>query len=349
MQAFQGCRVLIGLVVTVTAMVLVSSCDATSLQYPTVAPTVFELDGPGNNVDDPCFWFDQENPAGSLVFVTTKDSGLVEVFNIATGEFVTSIKGFGRANNCAVAGNLLLTTDLKSDLAEAQPGKVKVHRIPGFDLVRSFAEDTEAPHGIDILTLPDGKQRVYVTDESDASVHVYDLASGILLRTFSTGFGDGIEPILVDDFHNRVFVARGEDEDRRGIGVFGPDGTLLREFGAEIFANDAEGMAIYACGDGGYLIVADQNKTKAEFEIFERVSLEHLGTFWIQNGDGEFTDATDGIDILQAPLPGFPSGVLAVCDGCGANLPDEMDLVSWDRVASTMGLKRCPDGVAAAD
>jgi 3-phytase len=304
--------------------------------------TFLELDGPGENVDDPCFWVDPADPAGALLLVTTKDSGLVEVFGLATGKLVAVIRGFGRPNNCAVEGNLLLTTDRDPSAKGAQPGKVKVHRLPALELVRTFGEDMREPHGIDVLTLPGGQRHVYVTDKPDASVHVYELESGRLVRVFSTGFGDGIEPILADDRYQRIFVARGEKEERRGIGLFSPTGELQREFGADVFEKDAEGMAIYACGDEGYLVVADQHKKKTEFEVFDRRTLGHITTFRVHDGAGEFTGATDGIDILQVALPGLPSGALAACDGCGSNLPDEMDVVSWERVADAAGLRRCP-------
>jgi myo-inositol-hexaphosphate 3-phosphohydrolase len=307
-------------------------------RYPEVAPTALELDGPGENVDDPCFWVDPADPAGSLIFITTKDSHLVEVFNVVTGAFVATIPGFGIANNCAVHGDLLLTTDRGAD------DNVKVHHIPDFALLRTFGEGMGEPEGIDVLHTPEGETLIYVTDSSDASVHVYDLATGALVRSFSTGFGAGIEPILADDLYQRIYVARGEKESTRGVGLFDPDGTLLFEFAANVFKNDAEGMAIYACGAAGYLVIADQHGSRTELEIFDRVTLQHLGTFNMQDGGGEFTSATDGIDILQTPLPGFPNGLLAACDGCGSNLPDEMDVVSWDHIAAVMGLHVCPDG-----
>jgi len=311
-----------------------------------IAPIDRELDGPGKNVDDACFWLDARDPAASLLFVTAKDSGLVEVFNVVTGALVSTITGFGLPNNCVVEGDLLLTTDREAGAGEAAPGGVKVHRIPGFALARTFASDTVAPHGIDVLTLPSGQKRVYVTDSADASVHVYDLDSGLAVTKFATGFGGGIEPVLADDGRQRIFVARGEKEKVRGVGVFDPTGTLLREFGAGVLAKDAEGMAIYACGTGGYLVVADQHKKRTQFEVFDRVTLEHRATFELEDGQGEFTNATDGIEIVQDPLPGFPSGFLAACDGCGTDEPDEMDVVSWERIASALGLERCPGGVS---
>jgi Phytase len=82
-----------------------------------VSPLDFEVDGPGSNIDDPCFWVDQANPANSLLFVTAKDSGLVEVFRASTGAFVTSITGFNIPNNYVAEGDLLLTTDSASPVA----------------------------------------------------------------------------------------------------------------------------------------------------------------------------------------------------------------------------------------
>jgi 3-phytase len=296
-----------------------------------------ELTGPGKNIDDPCFWVDPDDPSGTLVFVTSKDSGLVEVFTVVTGELTATIPGFGKANNCAVEGDLLLTTDRARQ-------DVKVHHLPDLALLRTFGENLGEPEGVDVLDGPAGQKLVFVTDEIDASVHVYDLASGDLVRRFPTGFGAGIEPVLADDRHQRIYVSRGENESQRGIGLFTPDGELIREFGAEAFSSDAEGMAIYGCGEGGYLVVADQLREATEFEVFDRLTQEHLGTFTLQGGEGDPTHLTDGIDILQTPLPGFPNGLLAACDGCADDEPEDVDIVSWDRIAEALNLARCPGG-----
>lgn len=307
----------------------------------TVEPVDLRLDGPGDNVDDPCFWVDPQDASKSLVFVTAKDSGLVEVYEVASGKPRGTIPGFGRPNNCAVDGDLLFTTDRK-------PPAVKVHHLPDLAPVRSFGQDMGIPEGVDVLTLPDGRRHVYVTDSDDASVHVYDLATGEKVRAFPTGFGRKIEPILADDAHQRIFVAREEKGGPHGIGLFTPEGKLVREFGARYFAHDTEGLAIYACGRGGYLVAADQDKKATEFEVFARESLEHVATFRLRDRDGHVTNATDGIDLLQTPLPGFPDGVLAACDGCGSSRPDEMDLIGWAKIADAVGLDRCPDGLVPA-
>ncbi len=318
--------------------ILAGAYGCHSEEIVTVSPVDFRLDGPGDNVDDPCFWVNPMDASKSLVFVTAKDSGLVEIYDIVSGKPAGTINGFGTPNNCAVEGDLLLTTDRK-------PAEVKVHHLPDLAAMRSFARDMQIPEGVDVLTMPNGRRLAYVTDSGDASVHVYDLTTGELVRAFPTGFGRKIEPILADDAHQRIFVAREEKGGPHGIGLFTPEGKLVREFGAQFFGHDTEGLGIYACGDGGYLIGADQDKKATEFEVFDRESLEHLTTFRLRDREGHITNATDGIDLLQTPLPGFPDGVFAACDGCGSSRPDEMDLIGWGRIAEAVGLARCPGGV----
>src|SRR5262249_31588015 len=128
---------------------------------PEVGPVDLQLDGPGQNVDDPCFWVNPVDAGQSLLFSTTKDSGLVEVWNASNGQFVSAIPGFGKPNNCAVSGNLLLTTD-------ATKGDVKVHHLPDLTLVRTFGNDMGKPQGIDVSHPTSGPAQVYVTDAHDA-------------------------------------------------------------------------------------------------------------------------------------------------------------------------------------
>jgi 3-phytase len=256
---------------------------------------------------------------------------MVEVYNAASGTFVNAVTGFGRPNSCAVADDLLLTTDQKA-------GEVKVHHIPDLSPLRTFGRDMETPDGIDVLHTSRGQGFVYVTDSGDASVHAYDLRTGILVRSFQTGSGRDA-PIVVDDLYQRIYVAR-EQRGEHAIALYTPEGTLVGAFGANVFAHDAQGLALYACGTAGYLVAADPGKTAAEFEVFDRVTLAHLGTFRLRDWQGSLTDATDGLDILQAPLAGFPNGVLAARDGTQQG----MDVVSWDHVAAALGLDRCPGG-----
>jgi len=165
------------------------------------------------------------------------------------------------------------------------------------------------------------------------------------VRTFPTGFGTGNQSVVVDDRHERIFVARGRTDPVRGFGWFTADGAPLGVAGGGVFDADAGGLALYACGDGGYLVAADRVGGGTEFEVFDRQSVAHLGTFRLADAGEAFTRSTDGIDVLQTPVPGFPAGVLAACHGCGSSQPERLDVVGWERVAAAMALETCPGGV----
>jgi hypothetical protein len=317
----------------------VASGPALAVPIP-VSPLDFELDGPGTNVDDACFWVDPTDAGNSLVFVTPKGSPFVEAFRATTGALVGTIPGFNRPNNCAVEDDLLLTTD------RDPPTAVRVHHLPDFAFVTNFGLDLGAPMGIDVLTMPSGERRVYVTDTDDSTVHVYRFGTWELLDVFPSGMGAGIEPIFADDLYQRIYVSRGDTAAVNDFGVFEPDGTLVQTIGAGTFVGDVEGIALHACGPGGYLVVTDQQANPSEFEVYDRATLGHLLTFTLADALGEVVDGTDGIDILETPVPGFPAGMFAACDGCGDSDPETMDVIGWDRIAALTGLAACPSGRA---
>jgi hypothetical protein len=145
------------------------------------------------------------------------------------------------------------------------------------------------------------------------------------------------EALAVDPADGRVFVA---DDDSGRIRVFTPSGDLLTELRG-MFGSDAEGLALYRCGAGGYLVASDQSND--EFEVFDRLSLQHLGSFLVRDASGDRVNDTDGIDVFQAPTHRFPGGLFAACDGCSGS-DDDADLVGWERIAAALDLAVCPDG-----
>jgi hypothetical protein len=114
-----------------------------------LVPVDFSVDGPGENVDDACFWVHPTDAAQSLMFVTAKESGLVEVFNASTGALADTITAFDRPNSCTVDGDLLLTTDRDA-------GNVKIHHLPDLTAAGLLATDPHKPSGISVLQTPAG-------------------------------------------------------------------------------------------------------------------------------------------------------------------------------------------------
>ena len=70
-----------------------------------------------------------------------------------------------------------------------------------------------------------------------------------------------------------------------------------------MFEGDAEGVALWACGDDGYWLAADQ-VDPTRFRVFERDTLAPAGEF-----SGERTSMTDGV-ALAGPSARFPHGAL---------------------------------------
>ncbi len=302
-----------------------------------------ELTASGQNYDDVCFWRDPVDPDASLLFVTAKSAARVEVFRHDSGVFQTAIGGFQRPVNCDVTGDFLVTTDNRT-------GEIVVHHIPDFTEIARFGEGLSNPQGVTTLDR-DGRTLVYVTDVWEGEVDVYDLASTALVNRFPTGLFHH-EALAADELYGRVFVADdtlGEVTDESlGSGrvlVFTPEGEFLTEFGADVIGVEAEGIALYRCGAGGWIVVSDQRPEApwSEFEVFERASLAHVGTFVMRNAAGGYTDGTDGLDIFQVPTRRFPAGVLAACDSCLSG-GDDVDLAAWERIAAVFGLAVCPDG-----
>ncbi len=301
---------------------------------PPFLPVDYELRGAGRNYDDICFWEDPTDPESSLAFIASKEGPVVEVFRLTTGELLESIPGFVKPNNCDVGGNLLVSTD-------SDGGKVLVHSIPDFDLLATFAAGLSAPEGVAILR-EEGRPFAAITDRSQNRVHIYDLVTLQFVRSFPTGFTAN-EGTAADELYQHILVSDGDSSRAR---VFSVTGTQLAEFGVGPIANDAEGLAIYRCGTKGWIVLSDQleNSGQAtEFEIFDRVSFAHVGTFRMQNAAGDPTNATDGLDIFQVPTSLSASGILAACDDCN-DADDDFDVIRWERIASQFGLEICPRG-----
>jgi hypothetical protein len=260
---------------------------------------------------------------------------VVEVFRLTTGELLGTIdEGYQRPNNCDVSGNHLVTTD-------AYGSKVTIHSIPDLTLLATLTNGFSQPEGVAILR-ENNRPFAAITDRVQNEVHIYDLTTLSFVRRFPTGFS-GSESTAADELYQRLIVSDSASGQAR---MFRITGERLGDFGAVPISNDAEGVAIYRCGIGGWIIVVDQiefSQQAAEYEIFDRLTLAHRGTFRMANMAGNLTNATDGIDVFQTPTSTFPSGVFAACDDC-TDTGDDFDLAGWDRIAATMGLAICPEG-----
>jgi myo-inositol-hexaphosphate 3-phosphohydrolase len=318
---------------------------------PAIVSVAAELTEDGHNYDDPCFWQDPHDGTRFLAFMTDKDDALLDVWEMPSRTHIGRVTGFKEsANNCDVdqRQNLLVATD---------PGarEVLVFSLPSLREVARIRHDRlEEPSGV-AVGHSHGQSLAFVTDEDSKDVHVFQLPAGTYLRSFPYNLKKA-EGIATDDDLRRVYVSD-DKSDARGTKAFTFEGTEISEFGVDETGTDSEGTAVYRCGPrDGYIIVSDQRQgwsadSYSEFEVFDRQTFQHLGTFRMQSDGPDWTGSTDGIDVFQGPGMTASGGIFAACDGCGryGQPQDELDIVGWDQIAKALGLRTCPNGQPVAE
>ena len=116
-----------------------------------------------------------------------------------------------------------------------------------------------------------------------------------------------VESIAGDPKYDRLLIA---DEHV-------PHGSTLREYSLagrytgrslppDSFDAEAEGLALWACPDGGgYWVTVDQLSPLTRFHVFDRLGLAPRGSF-----SGRRAARTDGVALHAAPTARFPAGAL---------------------------------------
>jgi 3-phytase len=239
-------------------------------------------------------------------------------------------------------------------VVERDNRRVQGFRLPGFETLGTFGDSLlRLPYGITSFRDASGSYMVYVTDNyerPDESVPP-DAELGERVKQFSVrveagrivaqhvrSFGDTTaagairiaESIMVDAARQRLMIAE-ETETDSYIKVYDLAGTFTGQvFGRGLFPQQAEGIALYACGDSaGYWVATDQGDSVNTFHLFDRVSLAHVGSF-----SGRTTRRTDGIALTQRSFGPFASGALY-----GSHLDAALGALSWARIAAALGVR----------
>jgi 3-phytase len=131
------------------------------------------------------------------------------------------------------------------------------------------------------------------------------------------------EGLVVDGDNERLYAAQElvgiwsiPLDDLEGTVTLSPDflEEVVQSSGGEHVVADVEGMALYhRDDDDGYLLVSSQGDNT--IHVYDRdgdepLAQRHLGAFHVDGVEG-----TDGLDVLNVPMPGFAKGVLVVHDG----------------------------------
>jgi 3-phytase len=304
-----------------------------------------------DDVDSPTVW---HGPAGQhWVLTTAKATDVILVNDAATGEPVRRVGGTGsgpgqleRPNGVAAIADLML-------VVERDNARLQAFSLPGFEPLGTFGEEQlRRPYGIAAYTDGQGRVELYVTDnyelvedsippdsalgERVEHFRVW-MEGGELrtehVRTFGETSGEGVlrkvETIGVDPANDRVLIAEELEPDSHWK-IYALDGTFSGAFGRGYFPHEAEGLALYACADGGgYWVATDQDEQTNTFHVFDRRSLEHLGAF-----TGVTTRNTDGVALTQAGFGPFPAGAFYAVHNDG-----NIAAFSWAEIAAALELR----------
>lgn len=274
-------------------------------------PRPVAVSAPGKNVDSPAIWI-APKPEDSLVLLTEKEGGAVMVFKAdAKATLLRRFGKFKRPNGVAILQGVAIG-GINKDLAfitDRGGDVVQVYSIPDFELVGTFAEGVDKPMGISLYHRPDdGAVFAYIVPKfgkGSEKVIRYRLEErhGRIIGTREIHFGKELltnqETIMVDPDRKLVYVA---DENRHEVKVYDLDGKFRETFGKGHFSAQVEGIVLTGCGKGGFIIASDQKKV-TELEVFDRATLQHLGT--IKTG----LRVTDGLAVTEHPLPDYPNGL----------------------------------------
>ncbi len=304
-----------------------------------------------DDVDSPTVWHGADGQHWLLT--TAKATDVILIHDAATGEPIRRLGGTGsgpgqleRPNGVAAIGELLF-------VVERDNARIQVFSLPDLETLGTFGEEElRRPYGIAAYLNEAGRVELYVTDNYELEEDVIPpdsmlgervehfrawIEGGELRHEHVATFGDTtgagvlrkVETIGVDPANDRVVIAEELEPDSHWK-IYGLDGRFSGEvFGRGYFPHEAEGLALYACPDGGYWIATDQDEATNTFHVFDRETLEYLGSF-----TGATTRNTDGVALTQTPFGPFPAGAFYAVHNDG-----NIAAFSWADIAAGLGLR----------
>lgn len=302
-----------------------------------------------DSADDPAIWIHPSNPEKSVIIGTDKKGGLA-TYNLK-GEQLNYYP-FGNMNNCDLRTGFPINGDTIDILAASNRTmqSVSLFRIAEngeLDSIHYRIIQSKMSDEVYGLCMYQSKKTglfyVFVNGKS-GEVEQYELfaadnkVDAKLVRSFQ--LGTQTEGMVADDETGNLYIG----EEVAGVWKFDaePNGSSKGIFinnSSEENPNikyDVEGLAIYATDSvNGYLVASSQGNYS--YSIFERQGdNKYLGSFRITDGVVDGVEETDGLEISNAPLPGFPKGILVVQDGFNYDdrkkKSQNYKIVSWESV-----------------
>ncbi|MDX2283379.1 MAG: phytase [Bacteroidia bacterium] len=289
-----------------------------------------------HDTDDPAIWVNPADPAQSLILGTDKDAdGALYVFDLQ-GRIIPekTVRPLRRPNNVDLEYGFLLggvPTDI-AVVTERMSSMLRIYAVPDMRPVDGGGipvfEGEAGPEHRDLMGIALYKQpatgEVYAIvgrkqgPQDGTYLWQYRLADAgggrigaVLVRKFGAYSGlKEIEAIAVDDSLGYVYYS----DEQAGIRKYHADPARGNEelafFGQEGFAEDHEGISLYAePGGAGWLIVSDQGADR--FRIYTRQGPPgqphaHQLVRTVRVAARE----SDGSETIARPMgPDFPRGL----------------------------------------
>lgn len=275
-----------------------------------------------HDTDDPAIWINPEDPSGSMIIGTDKDTdGGLYAFDL-NGKIIYKVPGLKRPNNVDIEYGLMLNGK-KTDIAavtERETNKVKLYALPELKEIGEFSvfdgESDRGPMGISLYKNPQtGDVSAIVGRKSgpdNGYLWQYKLSekngtiTGEVVRKFGKYSGlKEIESIAVDDEMGYVYYS----DEQFGVHKYyadpekGNDELLL--FGKDDFTSDVEGISIYPTSkQTGYILVSNQQNDTFNIYLREDPSKGKIAEIPVS------TSESDGSEVTHINLgPKFPKGV----------------------------------------
>lgn len=292
-----------------------------------------------DNVDSPAFY---QNGEDEWIIATMKESDGLIIYDANDGSTIKKIGKSGagevefeRPNGIWVINDLAL-------IVERDNHRVQVLSLPDFKFLGFIGADKLIrPYGLCVFEYENGYE-LYVTDQYETEdekipadselgerVHHYNfnITEGKLAYDFVRYLGEisgkgalrTVESIFADPNHNNLMIAE-ETEEYTHIKIYDLEkGTYKNSIGEDLFKYQAEGIALYDCGNNeGFWFLTDQHEGNNTFHIFDRKTLEYITSF-----KSKTTQNTDGVWLTQTSYGKFPAGAfIAVHNDGGIGLFD---------------------------
>lgn len=305
---------------------------------------------PGDAADDPAIWVNPADATASLVFGTDKQ-GFLNVYDLS-GDLLQAFPE-GRINNVDVR-----SVEHPRFAAVAAASN---RTTPGINLFGITATGKVESLGLRPLQLEDPYGLCMSSRNGEIFAWVSDKAGGIFQQQIRLSdnplqwqmserarlqVDSQVEGCVSDDARETFFFA----EEDRGVwrldlaALDAGEGRprLVMEVDGERLVDDLEGMALYADGDSGYLVVSSQGNNS--YALLSRDGSEFVGNFRVELDpalDMDGVSETDGLEVTSAPLGAdYPQGLLVVQDG-RKRMPagnQNFKLISWVDIADELQL-----------